>query len=284
MTDLAASASRAVKRDEKPARGAAIDIRFLLETLTCDLSWSLMQAAALSVLTQACARSDSSWTLWTWRHQLADEGASMKLALRYGGELGLSGEVTAKIIAFYDDLAKQKLRIAPLTQARVYSASERRALAEAAPEFARLATRAGATVVGIEPIVTRLLGSPYTDDLRTIAAFLREAATGSGARVDAHGRLTMPELSQRRRTPRARISIACRLEAGGLSAPATMEDISRGGAGVRCRQAFAAEQRLTVVFADGRQLEAVVRRQEGDRHGLSFMSQIDSNDPLFRQA
>ena len=90
MAASMASSWKTANADGKPAERVDGEFRFLLETVVCDLSWSLMQVATLTTLVNACARRDEPWTLFMWRHLLLDESASMKLALRYWAELGVS--------------------------------------------------------------------------------------------------------------------------------------------------------------------------------------------------
>jgi len=253
--------------------------------VVCDLSWSLMQAATLAITTSGCAQTRTNFTLWTWRHLLLEEGASMKLALRYGAELGLPGDVVNKIEGFYDTFAQERRALKPLaTTPNAYTAAERPALSEAAKRLERLTTQAGQVLSAVEPIVGHRLGSPYTDDLRMLATLLRDAGAGGASRIDSRGHIDLPPLSQRRRAPRARAEIRCRIALGNVTASATIENVSRGGLGLRTAHSAAIDSRLVVILADGRRLDAQVRRSEGERLGVSLALPLPPNDPLFAAA
>jgi len=284
MTLLAAPPGRSDAMNSR-APQSRVDFRFLLETLVCDLSWSLMQAATLAITTSGCARAQAKCTLWTWRHLLVEEGASMKLALRYGAELGLPGDVAKRIDGFYDAFARERRALKPLAVTPdPYSEAERPALIESAKRFERLTARAGEVLSVIEPFVARRLGSPYTDDLRMLAALLRDANAGGGSRIDARGHIDLPQLSQRRRAPRAQAEIRCRIALGNIAAAATIENVSRDGLGLRTQQSAAIDSRIVVILADGRRLDAQVRRSEAGHLGISLALPLPPDDPLFAAA
>lgn len=256
--------------------------RFLLETFVCDLTWSFMEAATLAVTVCACARRETAWTMWDWRHLLTEDGANIKLALRHADELGLPAAVINRISRFYDELTteKQILKL-PAAVRRAYAPMERRELETIYQRLARTIEPALELCVFVQPFVEYQLGSPYVDDLLTIGRFMREAAAGGGPHIDAIGRIRIPSLSQRRRTPRAIKHLACHIDYQGATIPAMIEDVSRGGLGLVCSQSIAVGSCIVLALDDGRRLAAEVRRSNGDRMGVAFDELLPLTDPLF---
>ncbi len=108
-----------------------------------------------------------------------------------------------------------------------------------------------------------------------------EAANGETKRVNAKGEIAPPTLSQRRQAPRVEVRLPCRLVLPDLNLPSLLFDVSRDGVGIIRNHPLLDRQAVSVEPRDGRLLNAIVVRRDGDREGLSLLKPLASDDPLF---
>jgi hypothetical protein len=158
-----------------PSRGAGgeRDAKFLFENILCDVHWSALHIATLTILLNALIKSNPRWTLRAWRHISGENSSIMRLALRYCPEIGLSGEIGRRISDLYGDLAAAKTLIAPVMKgASAYSASERQLLTRAAPKWRQLCHDATRVLSDLEPDAKLRLRGVYVEDTRTLTQFL----------------------------------------------------------------------------------------------------------------
>lgn len=261
-----------------------IDGDFLLETLLCDLHWSMLHIGAFSTLVNACLRSEEEWTLRPWRHILHDNQKIVQLALRYCADIGLSSAISEEISKLYMELAKVKLLTVPLTaSSRAYTPAERQQLSQLASKWRLLCQNAGHILARLEPDVRARLSGPYAGDSRTLVRFLTEAASGDTKCVSRWGEITLPTLAQRRLAPRREVHRPCWLITADRKLPAVLDDVSRNGIGILCSAPLVDGQPITVELDDGRILSATVVRQIGERVGLALKTPLANDDPLFAQ-
>ena len=259
-----------------------IDGDFLLETLVCDLHWSVLHIGAIATLVNACLRTDAKWTLRPWRHILHDNQKIVQLALRYSADIGMSGAVGGEISKLYMELANVKTLTAPLTKSLSgYSLTERQHLSQVAAKWRLLCQNAAHILSRLEPDVKRRLVGPYADDSRTLVRFLSEAASGDTKCVSRWGEITLPTLGQRRHAPRREIRRPCSLISADRKVAAILDDVSRNGVGVICTHPLVEGQAISIELDDGRVLKGAVVRQRGERVGLTLEAPLAGDDPLF---
>jgi len=260
------------------------DRELLLETIVYDLLWSVFHVGTFATVLNGCTRTDADSTLRPWRHLLSDNNKIMQLALRYATEIGLTEQDTAKMAKLYNDIAAEKLRLAPLVECSMgRTGADRQQLVAAATSWRRLAKEAKSILLAFADLVVRRLGDLLAEDARTLLQFLDEAAAGSDRRVGPSGEISLPVLKQMRHQPRMKIEGRCTVLVADKSVAAALKDVSVRGLGIICDRALPEKESITLVLEDGRQLKGKVASRRGDLVGLLFDSRLSYNDPLFRR-
>jgi hypothetical protein len=264
--------------------GVRANADFLFESVVCDLHLTALSVGALAMLLQARAAAGASWTLKGWRPLLDDDRHAMRLTLRFHADMGMPAAMAARIADLYARLAEAKTTSAEFAKlSSKHATLDSVALARAAEGWRRLCRETVGALEAIAPAAKQRLPSPYDEDCRTLVAFLVEAAEGKLRRVGAFGEITLPQLRQRRRSPRAAVRRSCALLLPDGRVSAEIEDASRNGLGILCRRPLHEGQQMTVELADGRRLSAVVARRNGDQTGLRLLTPLAADDPLFRR-
>lgn len=263
---------------------SGLNKEFLHATIVYDLLWSAFQVGTLATLLNACAKIDAEWTLRSWRHLLFDNNKIMQLALRYGPDIGLSEATSADISRFYQDVAAEKRRLAPLANtATRYSPAERRQIAVVATAWRRLALEAKSILPVFEADTVRQLDGLLVEDMHALLHFLDEAGAGGHKRVRPSGEISLPDMRQMRREPRMPLDGRCTVIVGDDTVAASLNDVSTSGMGIVCTQPMTEKQPITIVLEDGRRLDGTVARRHGDRVALLFATRLSHADPLFHR-
>ncbi len=275
-----------VPGDQSGVRPAgAFNKEFLLETIIYDLLWNALHIGTLATALTACARNPTMATLRPWRHLLHDNCKIMQLALRYGPQIGLTEELSARTSKLYGAVAAEKPRLTRLLDNKgSCSESDRRQLAGISETWRGLARDAKSILMAFNAGPIACVGGLLAEDAQMLCGFLDEASAGSDKRICEDGEIVLPTLKQMRRSPRVKIDGPCTIMVAGKSIAAELKDIAPSGLGISCRQPLPENQRLTVVMDDGRRLTAKIANRTADRVGLLFESQLRRDDPLFHRA
>ena len=256
---------------------------FLLESIVCDLHWSTLHIGAIGALIGARLKSEAEWTLRPYRHLFHDDSRIMQLALRYCEEIRIDASVGGAISRLYQTTSIVKLSTLPAVQmAKSYNGAEIQLLRQSAPKWRQLGLDAIQCLTSLEAQSKGRLAPQYSDDTRTLCRFLAESARDASGHVSAFGEVRLPELSQRRHSPRVGVNTACRIVIDGAPFAAVLEDVSRDGLGLRSQRPVTEGMRLDVELRDGRRLAGTVVRQRGEQVGLTLARSLASDDPLFR--
>jgi len=282
MSSAAAVCNEAVPPER--AEPWVVDSDYLFETLVCDVHSCAMQIGVIATMLNASQKPDLIGGLRSCRHMLHDDSKIMTLALRYGSEAGLSPGLAAKLDRLYTGVGGAKRRIAPLLAAKDAAAGQLRLLQTCSQDWRRLAEEASTAVAELSALGKDRLEALYGEDGVTLRLFLSEAARGDDERVSPGGVIHLPNLRQRRQNPRRSHDAPCTILLPTGSAPAQLQDVSLNGLGIVCKAPLAERQVVCVVLEDGRRLEAVVARRQGNNVGLALRKPLGSADPLFRQA
>ena len=259
--------------------------QFLLEIIIYDLLWSALHVGTLAISLNVCARGIGHASLRPWRHLLHDNSRIMQLALRYGPEIGLSGELSADTSKLYGAIAAEKLRLGPLLEnVDAFSGRGRSGLVDASATWRHLAGEMKSVLAEFARAAIAGLGGVLAEDAKILDEFLHEARAGDTARLKADGEIALPVLKQMRRSPRVKVEGPCTLLVGHKSIAAELKDAGLNGLGIVCRQPLAENQRITVVLEDGRKLAAKVANRNGDRVGLLLEAKLHRDDPLFHRS
>ncbi len=248
---------------------------FMFETIVTDVQWSALNIGSLTILVNACSATTADWTMWPWRHALTFDARSMKLALRYSSDMGLSPAAIAQTDFVYRRLEDLSARSIPLFRCLDLSGpGARRALAELASEWRTLSGDTISMLRILEPFVRQRLIRHYAHNCQILQQFLDEGFKSKSDRVNIWGEIELPILAQKRRQARLPTKTSCKLRVGAQIVPVTLVDLSQSGAGITCRMALQVGQEVKLEFADGKSVDARVAWRTEERCGLAFDKQL----------
>ena len=145
---------------------------------------------------------------------------------------------------------------------------------------------------GLLPDVARADRSVKVQCPRRLMQLLRAAGAGetleqSGLAPKSSALLpadTLPDWAQRRRWDRLHFNMKCSVAAKGSSCPATIRNISLGGALLDGAPTLARGSRIVISTGTGRRLAASVMWSRDSMLGVKFDDQLLHNDPLIETA
>ena len=259
-------------------RNGWVKADFLFESVICDLHLAALGAGGFAMLLTARAAADAAWTLQAWRSRLHVDGETMQLSLRFHADMGMPAATAALVAGVYASLARATAQT-PGEAGR--SNPDRTALARSAEQWRGLSGEFGALLGALAAEVRRRLSAAYNEDSQALIAFLREAAAGDVRRVSRFGEIELPRLRQRRSAPRTEVRHACALIIPAGRFAAEIEDVSRNGLGLRCRQSLRVGDDVVIEVAGGRRLSGVVARSHGQQAGVRLNAPLGAVDSLF---
>jgi len=277
------AASPQAVRAASPNPGAAAELPnadYLLESLVSDVHSLALHVASIAMLISAKLRPEAAWTLRACRHLVHDDFKPLTLTLRYSEQIGLDALGATRLSDLCKAVGEAQTRILPFLQVAAATKLQRDQIQSLSDGWRRLASRMAAGLAAIEPTVRARLNSTYLDDSATLREFLRRAADNNTSAVDVAGVISPPALKQRRRGPRVVANRACTVETEAGSYPARLEDVSRNGLGLMCDLPLAAGQKVAIVLADGRRLQASIVRNNRPRFGMLLAEPFSDDDPL----
>jgi hypothetical protein len=120
----------------------------------------------------------------------------------------------------------------------------------------------------------------YVQNARVLTSLLNGARNGLKPCLNADGRLQLPPLPQRRRSPRRAFLQRCKLTVRGVETEAFVRDVSAGGLGLDRAPPLARGDQLSVELVCGRVLKGTVAWASGAAAGVRFASELKPTDPL----
>lgn len=268
-------------RAAEPPRHLNFD--FLLETMASDLHLHAIQVATIATIVTTASRPGGDALLRSSRHLLRDNGKAMLLALKYGADLGLAAALVAQLNALYLSAFDAKAALAAVVEGPGGRHSHDRLQTQSA-QWRRVAAETLSSLRMFHDAVKSRLSAIYADDARAVCETLRRAAEGDPSLIDAGGALRLPQLRQRRQSPRFAVARTCTIHLASGAVQARIEDLSRDGLGVVCAQPLAEGQQIKITLDDGTQVEATVARARGSSYGLSLHAPLPNYDRLLQRA
>jgi len=264
-----------------PPAVSAENSLFLFELIVCDLHWSAIQTGALGMMASAAVAATNSQGFKLSRHLAYDDFSVTRLALRFAVGIDLSNEQRNLLDRTYADLQQTVAHLKPFMTQDTLTPVQRELMRRLLPGLRRVALAAAETIERIEPLYRMRLDPGFAFDAAVIRKFLARAARGERDEFGVDGVLRLPQLRQRRKSPRLPIERPCRLALPVGEVAAVLLDVSREGVGLRSQSAVSLGQRVAVVIG-ARRLEANVARVEGDLVGLHLARPLQLSDPLFK--
>jgi hypothetical protein len=260
---------------------SAANSLFLFELIVGDFHWSAVQVGALAIMASAAAGIENGPGFKLIRHLAHDDSSVMRLALRFAVGADLSADLRNQLDRMYADIQQPVAQLRPFMTLDSLSPAQRDLMRRQLPGLRRIALAAAELIGRIEPLYRTRIHPNFVTDAATIQQFLARAARGERVEVGADCSVRLPQLRQRRKSPRLSIDTPCLLALPGGDVDARLVDVSREGLGLRCESPVSSGQRVAVAIG-GRRLEAVVARVEGDLIGVRLTRPLQLSDPLFK--
>ena len=125
-----------------------------------------------------------------------------------------------------------------------------------------------------------LLPAAYDSNLRTRDKLLNDAIAGGAGLCDESGAIHLPQMGERRRTPRRSLLQTVNLRIGNSDLVAFVRDVSLGGFGLTRMPPVDVGSPVLVELASGRVLRGRIVWSNGENAGLRFDRPLRPTDPL----
>lgn len=125
-----------------------------------------------------------------------------------------------------------------------------------------------------------LLPPSYAGNMVMLDGLLKDAIAGRATLCDASGAIHLPQLAERRRTPRRSLLQSAHVRIGNNSVVAFVKDVSIGGLGLTRMPEAAEGEAVLVELSCGRVLRGRIAWSRGESAGLRFERHLRPTDPL----
>jgi hypothetical protein len=256
----------------------------LFEQIVCATHAAALQAAAAASCINALCAGKRSHPLLL-RNLVPRLPEAMSELARCGEEMGLAAQTIESLQAFRANVVLYQGVVEAFS-----CAAERcgmhRAFDERRQQFATVVERLAASALH----VVRALSAPvrgcllarYDENTVAIDKLLTAALAGQSPCLDRHGEVCLPELPQRRPSPRLALRRPCVIEYHNKRSGALIQDISTGGVGILFASGLVPQTPAIIEIAGERQLKGVVVWRKGSRAGIRFDEPLSPLDPLLQ--
>lgn len=142
------------------------------------------------------------------------------------------------------------------------------------------ARHALAAVKSLTHEATYILPETYQENLDTLSRALGQSLTGHAALLDQNGRIVLPALAERRRTPRRSLLQAAHLRVASSTVLVYARDVSVGGMGLSHVPPLPASDSAVIELSCGRTLRGQIAWFDNGNAGLKFDRPLKPTDPL----
>ena len=124
------------------------------------------------------------------------------------------------------------------------------------------------------------LPSQYTSNSGKLIEILQSVTRGGSPCLDANGKISIPDLPQRRLSARRTICQPCAITYNRTTAQAFVRDVAPGGFGLERVPQLAPKSLVLIELPTGRRFTGVVAWCKGSTAGIRFARTLLPNDPL----
>lgn len=252
---------------------------FLVETVASNLHLHAMEVVTIAASVSAALRSEDRTLLRACRHILGDNAKALALALKFGAEIGLSPALASRLTAVYAHALEGKRALATMVTASGGGPSQHQLQAQA-HWWRRAAGDTAKALEAFDEAARGSLNAVYLEDSRAVRQALQKAANGDEGLIDRSGRLVLPQLQQRRQSPRLAVERAGTLHLPTGAVAVKIADMSRQGLGMDCGQPLAAQQQVMITLDNGTTVEGIVASARGTFYGVSLHTPLSEQDIL----
>jgi hypothetical protein len=120
----------------------------------------------------------------------------------------------------------------------------------------------------------------YTSNSKVLIELLQSVTRGASPCLDANGKISLPDLPQRRQSARRTICQPCTITFNRTTAQAFVRDVAPGGFGLERVPQLDPKSVVLIELPSGRRFTGVVAWCKGSTAGIRFARTLLPNDPL----
>lgn len=255
----------------------------VLDALTCDMHASALLAATLASWANGLVTATNTIHANQIRRYVPQDPMAAYTVWARLTRDDLTLETQAALGVFLSNLAAAQHDLEPyLNDAQ--RIGERRAgvlhASRLVVTWRSLCGDAMAALSQLESEATRFQWNCHGENHRLLVDILESAAEGRCPCLDYGGRLSPPELPQRRHTLRRMLWQDCTVRQERLLISAIVRDISTGGLGLMHAPGLRLHERAELELTSGRILDGVVVWTSETSAGVTFARPLPPDDPL----
>jgi hypothetical protein len=197
-------------------------------------------------------------------------------------ETDLDRDTVAVIVGFFDDLVPARAMLEQYFRDANHIGPERASALHQiglANTWRRACEDALVAVRQLHGYLARL-PAQYTSNSRVLIELLQKVAHGGSPCIDANGKISIPDLPQRRGSARRTICQPCTITYNRITAQAFVRDVAPGGFGLERAPQLTPKSLVLIELPSGRRFTGVVAWSKGGNAGIRFSRALLPNDPL----
>lgn len=254
----------------------------ILEAFVCETHSAALLAATITSAVNAFKREDTDKSEAGLKPYVPREPALISVLRNGMLETDLDEDTLAVISDFFDDLAPARIALDQYFADANHIGTERASALHLLPlsnSWRRACEDALVAVRQLHGYLGRL-PSQYTSNSEVLIELLQQAGRGGSPCLSDEGKISIPDLPQRRRTARRTICQPCTITFNRQTAQAFVRDVSPGGFGLERVPQLVPKSLILIELPSGRRFTGVVVWCNGTSAGVRFSRTLLPNDPL----
>lgn len=254
----------------------------ILEALVCETHSAALLTATITSAINTFKRDGTDKSEAQLKPYVPREPAIISVVRNGMLEIDLDEDTIAVIIDLFDDLAPARIALDQYFADANHIGEERASALHLLPlsnSWRRACEDALVAARQLHGYLGRL-PAQYTSNSKILIELLESAARGASPCLDKEGRVSLPNLPQRRRTARRTICQPCTITHNRTTSQAFVRDVSPGGFGLERVPPLTPKSLILIELPSGRRFTGVVAWCNGSAAGVRFSRLLLPNDPL----
>jgi hypothetical protein len=197
-------------------------------------------------------------------------------------ETDLSEDTVRLVIQFFDDLAPARIALDRYFAEANHIGEDRAAALHLLAVSAAWRRACQDALLAVRQLHSELMQLPrqYASNSKLLNNLLQDVIMGGSPCLDGEGRISLPNLPQRRQSARRTVCQPCQLTYNRVTAQAFVRDVSPGGFGLERVPQLVPKTQVEIELPSGRRFTGVVAWCSGSSAGVRFSRALLPNDPL----
>ena len=254
----------------------------ILEALVCETHSAALLTATVASAVNAFKRRDSERSEQGLKPYVPREPALISVLRNGMLETDLDEDTVAVIGDFFNDLAPARIALDQYFADANHIGAERASalhLHGLSNSWRRACDDALVAVRQLHGHLGRL-PSQYTSNSKVLIDLLQTVTRGGSPCLDANGKISIPDLPQRRQSARRTICQPCTITHNRTTSQGFVRDVSPGGFGLERVPQLVPKSLVLVELPSGRRFTGIVAWCNGSAAGVRFARTLLPNDPL----